>query len=74
MHVEVERQSAPEKLAELEAGISRILGDEIIATQATNDMVHRVGSTFLRRMQEETGARIADVVRAYLLTRGGVRF
>jgi glutamate dehydrogenase len=42
---------------------------EIIATQVTNDMVHRVGSTFLHRMQEETGARIADVVRAYLLTR-----
>jgi glutamate dehydrogenase len=41
---------------------------EIIATQVTNDMVHRVGSTFLHRMQEETGARIADVVRAYLLT------
>jgi glutamate dehydrogenase len=42
---------------------------EIVATQVTNDMVHRVGSTFLHRMQEETGARIADVVRAYLLTR-----
>jgi glutamate dehydrogenase len=42
---------------------------EIIATQVTNDMVHRVGGTFLHRMQEETGARIADVVRAYLLTR-----
>ena len=42
---------------------------EIIATQVTNDMVHRLGSTFLHRMQEETGARIADVVRAYLLTR-----
>jgi len=42
---------------------------EIIATQVTNDMVHRLGSTFLHRMQEESGARIADVVRAYLLTR-----
>jgi glutamate dehydrogenase len=42
---------------------------EIIATQVTNDIVHRVGSTFLHRMQEETGARIADVVRAYLLAR-----
>jgi glutamate dehydrogenase len=42
---------------------------KIIATQVTNDMVHRVGSTFLHRMQEETGARIADVVRAYLLAR-----
>jgi glutamate dehydrogenase len=42
---------------------------DIIATQVTNDMVHRVGSTFPHRMQEETGARIADVVRAYLLAR-----
>jgi len=42
---------------------------EIIATQVTNDMVHRAGSTFLHRMQEETGARMADIVRAYLLTR-----
>jgi glutamate dehydrogenase len=42
---------------------------EIIATQVTNDLVHRVGSTFVHRMQEETGARIADIVRAYLLTR-----
>ena len=42
---------------------------EIIATQVTNDMVHRLGSTFLHRLQEEIGARIADVVRAYLLTR-----
>jgi glutamate dehydrogenase len=42
---------------------------EIIATQVTNDMVHRAGSTFLHRMQEETGDCTADVVRAYLLTR-----
>jgi glutamate dehydrogenase len=42
---------------------------EIIATQVTNDIVHRVDSTFVHRMQEETGARIPDIVRAYLLTR-----
>jgi glutamate dehydrogenase len=42
---------------------------EIIATQVTNDLVHRAGSTFWHRMQEETGARVADVVRAYLLAR-----
>ena len=42
---------------------------EIIATQVTNDMTNRVGSTFVHRLQEETGARLPDVVRAYLLTR-----
>jgi glutamate dehydrogenase len=42
---------------------------EIIATQVINDVVPRAGSTFVHRMQEETGARIEDVVRAYLLTR-----
>ncbi len=42
---------------------------EIIATQVTNDMINRVGSTFVHRLQEETGARFPDVVRAFLLTR-----
>ena len=42
---------------------------EIIATHVTNEMINRVGSTFVHRMQEETGARAPDVVRAYLLTR-----
>jgi glutamate dehydrogenase len=42
---------------------------EIIATDVTNDMTNRAGSTFVHRMQEETGARVPDVVRAYLLTR-----
>jgi glutamate dehydrogenase len=42
---------------------------EITATHVTNSMVNRVGSTFVHRMQEETGARPPDVVRAYLLVR-----
>ncbi|HJV12165.1 MAG TPA: NAD-glutamate dehydrogenase [Burkholderiales bacterium] len=42
---------------------------EIIATHVTNSMINRVGSTFVHRMQEETGAAPPDVVRAYLLTR-----
>jgi glutamate dehydrogenase len=42
---------------------------EIIATHVTNEMINRAGSTFVHRMQEETGARAPDVVRAYLLTR-----
>ncbi len=46
---------------------------EIIATHVTNSMINRVGSTFVHRMQEETGAPRAEVVRAYLDRARGVR-
>ncbi len=39
---------------------------EIIATHVVNSMVNRVGPTFVHRLQEETGAAPADIVRAYL--------
>jgi glutamate dehydrogenase len=42
---------------------------EIIATHVTNSMVNRVGSTFVHRLQEETGATPPDVVRAYMIVR-----
>jgi len=42
---------------------------EIIATYVTNSMVNRVGSTFVHRMREETGAGGAEVVRAYMVAR-----
>jgi glutamate dehydrogenase len=42
---------------------------EIIATHVTNSMINRVGSTFVHRMQEETGSGPPDVVRAYLMVR-----
>jgi glutamate dehydrogenase len=42
---------------------------EIVATHVTNSMVNRVGSTFVHRMREETGAGTAEAVRAYLVTR-----
>ena len=42
---------------------------EIIATHVTNSMVNRVGSTFVHRLAETTGARPHEVVRAYLLSR-----
>jgi glutamate dehydrogenase len=45
------------------------LKHEIVATHVTNEMINRVGSTYVFRMQEETGASTADVARAYLLTR-----
>src|SRR5436853_6778317 len=32
-------------------------------------MINRVGSTFVHRLQDETGASASDVVRAYLITR-----
>ncbi len=48
---------------------SHQLRREIIATHVTNSMVNRVGSTFVHRMREETGASTAAVVRAYLVTR-----
>ena len=42
---------------------------EIIATHVLNSMVNRVGSTFVHRLAETTGARPVQVVRAYLATR-----
>ena len=42
---------------------------EIIATHVTNSMVNRVGSTFVHRLCEATGARPHEIVRAYLLSR-----
>jgi glutamate dehydrogenase len=42
---------------------------EIIATATTNSMVNRMGATFARRAQEDTGANAATVVRAYAIAR-----
>ncbi|MDP2000751.1 MAG: NAD-glutamate dehydrogenase [Rhodoferax sp.] len=42
---------------------------EIIATHVLNSMVNRVGSTFVHRMTELTGATPPQIVRAYLATR-----
>jgi glutamate dehydrogenase len=42
---------------------------EIVATHVLNSMVNRVGSTFVHRLSERTGARPAQVVRAYLAAR-----
>jgi glutamate dehydrogenase len=42
---------------------------EIIATHVINSMVNRVGSTFVHRLMETTGAKSDEIVRAYLLTR-----
>jgi glutamate dehydrogenase len=42
---------------------------EIVATYVTNSMVDRAGSTFVFRMQEDTGAHASDIARAYAVAR-----
>jgi glutamate dehydrogenase len=42
---------------------------EIIATQITNSMVNRCGTTFAFRLQEETGAPPPEIARAYTAAR-----
>ncbi len=42
---------------------------EIITTVVVNDMVDRSGTTFLFRMNEETGASVPDITRAFLVAR-----
>jgi glutamate dehydrogenase len=42
---------------------------EIITTAVVNDMVNRCGTTFLFRMNEETGASVPDISRAWLVAR-----
>jgi glutamate dehydrogenase len=42
---------------------------EIIATAVTNSMVNRMGSTFLQRMQEDTGESPAQIAKAYSISR-----
>jgi glutamate dehydrogenase len=61
----------PQTLREAYAGVMQRhpLRREIIATHVVNSMVNRVGSTFVHRLMDTTGARPAQIVRAYLLTR-----
>ncbi|MBT2324028.1 NAD-glutamate dehydrogenase [Variovorax paradoxus] len=42
---------------------------EIIATHVANSTINRVGSTFVHRLAETTGARAFEIVRAYLMSR-----
>jgi glutamate dehydrogenase len=42
---------------------------EIIATYIANSMINRVGSTFMHRLHEETGAPGPDIARAYTVAR-----
>jgi glutamate dehydrogenase len=45
------------------------LAREIIATMTTNSLVNRMGSVFAFRMQDETGADVAAVARAFTIAR-----
>jgi glutamate dehydrogenase len=42
---------------------------EIIATMVTNSMVNRMGSTFLLRMQEDTGETPSQIAKSYTISR-----
>ena len=42
---------------------------EIVATVVTNDLVNRVGATFLTDRIEKTGAGLSDIARAFIVTR-----
>jgi len=42
---------------------------EIVTTMVVNDMVNQAGTSFLFRMNEETGASVPDIGRAWLVAR-----
>jgi glutamate dehydrogenase len=42
---------------------------EIVATGVANTMINRTGPVFVQRMQDETGAKAEEVVRAFILVR-----
>jgi glutamate dehydrogenase len=48
---------------------SHRLHREIITTSIVNDMVDRSGITFIFRLNEETGASVSDITRAWLVAR-----
>jgi glutamate dehydrogenase len=48
---------------------SHRLHREIITTSVVNDMVDRSGITFIFRINEETGASVPDITRAWLVAR-----
>lgn len=43
------------------------LRNEILATQLSNHLVSHVGITFVYQMQEETGASVSSIVRAFIV-------
>ncbi len=45
------------------------LRSEIVATQLANEMVNRMGITYVNRMRDSTGAEINSIVKAYVAAR-----
>lgn len=45
------------------------LKTEIIATQVTNELVNRMGMTFMDRMTDETGHEACTITRAYVIAK-----
>ncbi|MEM9208318.1 MAG: NAD-glutamate dehydrogenase domain-containing protein, partial [Pseudomonadota bacterium] len=45
------------------------LSREILATLISNNIVNRMGPAFVRRMQQDTGANVVTVARAYVVAR-----
>ena len=45
------------------------LRSEIVATQVTNGLVNRAGTSFVFRLGEETGATVPDIARAFTVVR-----
>jgi glutamate dehydrogenase len=60
---------APLRAAYAAQMITHPLRREIITTVLVNDMVNRSGTTFLFRMNEETGASVPDISRAWVVAR-----
>ncbi|WP_412754692.1 NAD-glutamate dehydrogenase [Legionella donaldsonii] len=48
---------------------SHPLKREIIATKLSNTIVNEMGFTFIYRVQDETGAPVSSIVRAYMIAR-----
>jgi len=57
-----------------QAMLEHPLHRDIIATQLSNKVVNDMGITFVYRMATETGAFIADVVRAYTIASESFKF
>ncbi|TVP92984.1 MAG: NAD-glutamate dehydrogenase [Pseudomonadaceae bacterium] len=68
--------------AELHSAFPRVLGkkfakaldnhrlrSQIIATQLANNLVNHMGITFLRRLEQSTGAPVGEIAKAYVVGR-----
>ena len=60
---------APLRAAYAQSMATHPLRREIITTTLVNDMVNRSGTTFLFRMNEEIGASVPDISRAWIVAR-----